>query len=186
MVDGQALLLTSILVTTSLAQKITLISPNRDSNLDLPVITSLVYCESSALDPAVTEVPLRPDSTGLDMICRPESGHTCPVASAIYGFRDPPVLVGTEGYFGRLTTVYCLNTPHTRKNNLRLCIKSDAHLRIHCRLTNILCDRTSSSHENRIHNGQQTGLAANFSTDHRMLLTAILPMDQLAMAIIFT
>nr|CAD7458139.1 unnamed protein product [Timema tahoe] len=36
--------------------KIALNSSNRDSNLDLPVITSLVYCESSALDPAVTEV----------------------------------------------------------------------------------------------------------------------------------
>nr|CAD7573494.1 unnamed protein product [Timema californicum] len=28
--------------------------------------------------------------------------HTCLVASAIYGFRDPSVLVGAEGYFGRL------------------------------------------------------------------------------------
>nr|CAD7589343.1 unnamed protein product [Timema genevievae] len=28
---------------------------------------------------------------------------TCPVASAIYDFRDPSVLVGVEGYFGRLS-----------------------------------------------------------------------------------
>nr|CAD7442813.1 unnamed protein product [Timema bartmani] len=35
--------------------KTTLSTPNRDSNLDLPVIDILVYCESSALDHAVTE-----------------------------------------------------------------------------------------------------------------------------------
>nr|CAD7603104.1 unnamed protein product [Timema genevievae] len=36
-------------------RKTTLSTPNRDLNLDLPVITSLVYCEGSALDQAVTE-----------------------------------------------------------------------------------------------------------------------------------
>nr|CAD7589509.1 unnamed protein product [Timema genevievae] len=35
--------------------KITLTAPNQDSNLDLPVIDSLVYCESSSLDHVVTE-----------------------------------------------------------------------------------------------------------------------------------
>nr|CAD7577007.1 unnamed protein product [Timema californicum] len=43
---------------------------------------SLVYCESSAIDHVATK--------------------TCPVISAIYGFRDPSVLVGTEGYFESL------------------------------------------------------------------------------------
>nr|CAD7609745.1 unnamed protein product [Timema genevievae] len=36
--------------------KTTLNTPDRDSNLDLPVIGSLVYCESSTLDYAATEV----------------------------------------------------------------------------------------------------------------------------------
>nr|CAD7425278.1 unnamed protein product [Timema monikensis] len=36
--------------------KTTLITPDRDSNLDLPVFGSLVYCESSTLDYAATEV----------------------------------------------------------------------------------------------------------------------------------
>nr|CAD7395674.1 unnamed protein product [Timema poppensis] len=35
--------------------KITLGTPDRDSNLNLPVIGSLVYCESDALDHAATE-----------------------------------------------------------------------------------------------------------------------------------
>nr|CAD7462700.1 unnamed protein product [Timema tahoe] len=35
--------------------KTTLSTPNRDSNIDLPVIGSLVYCKSSALDHADTE-----------------------------------------------------------------------------------------------------------------------------------
>nr|CAD7195424.1 unnamed protein product [Timema douglasi] len=35
--------------------KTTLSTPDRDSNLDLPIISSLVYCESSALDHADTE-----------------------------------------------------------------------------------------------------------------------------------
>nr|CAD7440116.1 unnamed protein product [Timema bartmani] len=33
-----------------------MITPNRDSNIDIPVIDSLVYCESSALDHAATEI----------------------------------------------------------------------------------------------------------------------------------
>nr|CAD7444575.1 unnamed protein product [Timema bartmani] len=37
-------------------RKTTLSTPNRDLNLDLTVISSLVYCESSALDHAATEV----------------------------------------------------------------------------------------------------------------------------------
>nr|CAD7459209.1 unnamed protein product [Timema tahoe] len=35
--------------------KPTLSTPNRDSNLDLPIINSLVYCESSTLDHVTTE-----------------------------------------------------------------------------------------------------------------------------------
>ncbi|CAG2055745.1 unnamed protein product [Timema podura] len=37
----------------------TLGTPDQDSNLDIPVIGSLVYCESSALDHAVTEVGVK-------------------------------------------------------------------------------------------------------------------------------
>nr|CAD7453556.1 unnamed protein product [Timema tahoe] len=36
-------------------RKFKLKSPDRDSNLDLPVIGSLIYCESSALDHAATK-----------------------------------------------------------------------------------------------------------------------------------
>nr|CAD7460708.1 unnamed protein product [Timema tahoe] len=39
----------------TIQEKNTLSTPDRDSNLDLPVIGSLVYCESSALDHAATE-----------------------------------------------------------------------------------------------------------------------------------
>nr|CAD7441485.1 unnamed protein product [Timema bartmani] len=37
-------------------KKPTLRTPDRDSNLDLPIIGSLVYCDGSALDHAATEV----------------------------------------------------------------------------------------------------------------------------------
>nr|CAD7567659.1 unnamed protein product [Timema californicum] len=37
-------------------EKTSLSTPGRDSNLDLPIIASLVYCESSTLDPAATEL----------------------------------------------------------------------------------------------------------------------------------
>nr|CAD7400198.1 unnamed protein product [Timema cristinae] len=36
--------------------KITLSTPDQDSNLNIPIISSLVYCESSALDHAATKV----------------------------------------------------------------------------------------------------------------------------------
>nr|CAD7441126.1 unnamed protein product [Timema bartmani] len=42
--------------------KTTFITPDRDSNLDLPVIGSLVYCESSALDHTSIESPQAPES----------------------------------------------------------------------------------------------------------------------------
>nr|CAD7409620.1 unnamed protein product [Timema cristinae] len=44
--------------------------------------------------------------------------QTCPVASAIYGFRDPSVLVGAKGYFGRLTrnTLRRPQSPHQAYN----------------------------------------------------------------------
>nr|CAD7193824.1 unnamed protein product [Timema douglasi] len=50
-------------------------SPNQDSNLDLPILGSLSQHETSAFANYVTEAPLRPDLTGLDIICRPESGR---------------------------------------------------------------------------------------------------------------
>ncbi|CAG2061212.1 unnamed protein product [Timema podura] len=53
---------------------------NRHSNANLPIISSSIHCKNDALRPSVT----------------------CLVAGAIYCFRDPYVLVGAKGYFGRL------------------------------------------------------------------------------------
>nr|CAD7424202.1 unnamed protein product [Timema monikensis] len=39
-------------------EEVYLYSPDRDSNLDIPILGSLVYCESSALDRATTEAGL--------------------------------------------------------------------------------------------------------------------------------
>ncbi|CAG2060522.1 unnamed protein product, partial [Timema podura] len=45
-----------ILISLEGAWKISLEKTTLDSNLDLPIISSLVYCKSSALDHAATEV----------------------------------------------------------------------------------------------------------------------------------
>nr|CAD7461100.1 unnamed protein product [Timema tahoe] len=47
-------------------EQTTLITPDRDSNLDLPVIGSLVYCESNALDHAAIEAA-NPSVGGLNL-----------------------------------------------------------------------------------------------------------------------
>nr|CAD7438267.1 unnamed protein product [Timema bartmani] len=105
---------------------------DRDSRLDLPIIYSLVYYKSSALDYVATEARvtlsehhlysayleaareyrmveivalITPGCSYLrqsDMGLSTKGEGTCLVASTIYGFRDPSVLVGAERYFGRL------------------------------------------------------------------------------------
>nr|CAD7585492.1 unnamed protein product [Timema genevievae] len=91
---------------------VTLCTSNRDLNLNLLVIGSLVYRESSASDLAATDegpnvflanAPVVLSQTAEDGEIKVRiSVGSCLFASAIYGFRDPSVLVGAEGYFGRL------------------------------------------------------------------------------------
>nr|CAD7434099.1 unnamed protein product [Timema monikensis] len=50
-------------------EKTTLSSPDRYSNLDLPVIGSLVYCETSALDQAATKAVIEYGSGFGDTLC---------------------------------------------------------------------------------------------------------------------
>nr|CAD7256010.1 unnamed protein product [Timema shepardi] len=49
--------------STALSGKIPLSTPHRDSNLDLPIICSLVYCKSGALDHAATEAAVELNTT---------------------------------------------------------------------------------------------------------------------------
>nr|CAD7601875.1 unnamed protein product [Timema genevievae] len=48
--------------------KPTLSTPDRDSNLDFPVIGSLVYCKSSALNHVATKVALGTEQQGVEVL----------------------------------------------------------------------------------------------------------------------
>nr|CAD7402928.1 unnamed protein product [Timema poppensis] len=69
-------------------------SPDRDLNLDLPVLSS-----RAQHDKHVSQLRHR-GGCYEELLC--QNALTCPVASVVYGFRDPSILVAAEGYFGVL------------------------------------------------------------------------------------
>nr|CAD7432585.1 unnamed protein product [Timema monikensis] len=72
----------------TILEKTTLCTPDRDLNLDLPIIGNLVYCESSVLDHAATEVDI-PEINDLCTESPPPLNQNVTLTTILNGCRSP-------------------------------------------------------------------------------------------------